>query len=190
MNKILSTYANPRPTSWLAHIKSRAGLDRDYRHHVFRTHDELRVAERLMPPELFTDYFKFDFVRNPWARLVSEYEYLLRTSQHGRHAAVRKMTHFREFIYFQINRSDAYQFNMLTGANGEFLADFVGKFEHLDEDWQQACDKAGIQFKALPYHNYSARKVDFRAYFTSEDVELVAKHWSKEIVKFDYRFES
>jgi hypothetical protein len=39
-----------------------------------------------MPAEKFHRHFKFAFVRNPWSRLVSEYEYILSQPTHGRHA--------------------------------------------------------------------------------------------------------
>jgi len=132
----------------MAHLKSRARLEWDYHKYVFRTHDDILAAKRRMPAEIFAGYFKFAFVRNPWERLVSEYEYILRQPQHGRHARVRRLKNFSEFIRMQIPRRDAYQINMLCDKKGRLLVDFVGKL-----------------------------------------VQLVAKHWAREIKEFDYDFD-
>ncbi len=189
MYDILLEYVNPMPTSRFARIRSRAGLDRDYRKRVYRLHDEFRVAQHLMSAELFDSYFKFAFVRNPWERLVSEYEFLLRTPTHGRHVRVSRMKHFREYIEMQIPRPDAYQINMLTGLNGEIVADFIGKFEQLAEDWQVVCENIGIPYQPLPHRKKSGRSTDFRVRYTPADVDLVAQHWQREIDQFDYSFE-
>ena len=142
-----------------------------------------------MPPDLFASYFKFAFVRNLWERLVSEYEFLLRTPTHGRHTRVSRMKHFREIIEMQIPRPDAYQINMLARLNGEFVADFVGKFEQLDQGWKVVCENIGIPHQPLPHRRKSGRGTDFRDRYTPADVDLVAKHWQREIKQFGYCIE-
>ncbi len=100
-----------------------------------------------MPAETFDRYFKFAFVRNPWDRLVSEYEFLLERPSHGRHARVKKLDGFKHFIEMQIPRKDAYQINMLCDRQGNLLMDFVGKLENLESDWQTVCTRIGIPYQ-------------------------------------------
>jgi len=188
MQAILRPLCIPRPAGRMAHLKSRARLEWDYHKYVFRTHDDILAAKRRMPAEKFTGYFKFAFVRNPWERLVSEYEYILGQPEHGRHTRVSRLKNFGEFIRMQIPRRDAYQINMLCDKKGHLLVDFVGRLENLQNDWQTVCLRAGIPYQALPHKNVTQYN-NYRDFFDRENVQLVAKHWAREIKEFDYDFD-
>lgn len=187
MKAVLQPLCIPRPEGRLAHFKSRARLEWDYRNYVCRAHDGILAAQRRMPAEKFKRYFKFAFVRNPWERLVSEYEYLLEKPAHGRHARVKKLAGFKPFIHMQVARKDAYQTSMLCNRQGKLLMDFVGKLENLQTDWQTVCERIGIPCQALPYRNVTQRK-HFQEYYDTESENLVTQHWAKEIEMFDYSF--
>lgn len=188
MKAILLPYGIERPTGKLAHLKSRALLEWDYRKYFFNAHDDIRFVQRRMPEEKFNRYFKFCFVRNPWDRLVSEYKFLLRKPAHGRHSRVRKLDGFKQFIQMQIPRNDAYQINMLCDKQGELLMDFVGKMENVNNDWRTVCEKIGIEHQALPRIN-STQHRHFREYYDHESRQWVARHWKREIELFDYSFD-
>ena len=188
LQAVLRPLCIPRPAGRIAHLKSRARLEWDYHKYVFRTHDDILAAKRRMPAEKFANYFKFAFVRNPWERLVSEYEYILRQPEHGRHARVSRLKNFSEFIRMQIPRRDAYQINMLCDKKGRLLVDFVGKLENLQHDWQTVCVRAGIPYQSLPRKNITQYK-NYRDFFDRDSVQLVAKHWAREIQEFEYDFD-
>lgn len=187
MRDILRPLCIPIPDGRLAHLKSRARLEWDYHRYVFRSHDDILSAKRRMPAELFSRYFKFAFVRNPWERLVSEYEFLLKRPKHGRHARVKKMSGFSEFIQMQIPRRDAYQSKMLCDNDGKLLMDFVGKLENLDNDWRIASEHIGIPYQELPRKNVTQHR-HYQDYFTTETTQLVARHWARDIELFEYTF--
>ncbi|MBT8040905.1 MAG: sulfotransferase family protein [Gammaproteobacteria bacterium] len=184
----LEPYVLPRPAGRWARFKSRAGLERDYRKYRFRAHEKITTAKRLLPPERFERYFKFAIVRNPWHRLVSEYEFILKSPNHGRHRRVKALDGFASFIEMQIPRRDAYQVNQLCDSNGDLLMDFVGKLENLDDDWETICWRIGIPHVALPRKNVSVKR-PYTDYYTPETRDLVARRWSREIELFGYTFD-
>lgn len=187
MWQALEPYVLPRPVGRWARFKSRARLEHDYRKYRFRAHEEITTAQKLMPPELFESYFKFAIVRNPWRRLVSEYEFILKSPDHGRHERVKTLDRFGDFIEMQIPRRDAYQVNQLCDRDENLLMDFVGKLETLDADWESICGRIGIPHVALPRKNVSVKR-PYTDYYTPELRDRVARHWAREIELFGYEF--
>lgn len=187
MRGILRPLCLTVPEGRLAHIKSRLRLEWDYQRYAFRAHDNILAAKSRMPADHFERYFKFAFIRNPWERLVSEYEFLLNRPSHGRHKRVKALDNFSEFIQMQIPRSDAYQLNMLCDRKGRVLMDFLGKLENLEQDWHHVCEQIGIENQALPRKNVIEHK-PYQAYYNKDSVHLVAKHWAREIELFEYSY--
>ena len=188
MRDILRPLCIPVPQGRLTHLKSRARLSTSYHKYVFRAHEDILTTRRLMPRALFNRYFKFAFVRNPWGRLVSEYEFLLRKPNHGRHEKVKKLAGFEQFIDMQIPRRDAYQSNMLCDRGGVLLVDFIGKLEHLDADWKKVCEHIRIDYQDLPRKNVTQHR-RYQDYYTPDSIEKVRVHWARDIALFDYQFD-
>ena len=185
MRDTLEPLSLPKPTSPVAKVKSRfLKMENDYRKFAFRQHNEIRVAKKVLPDEIFNSYFKFAFVRNPWDRLVSEYEFIRRRPNHGRHPKVIRME-FDEYIVYQSKRRDAHQIDMLADKQGNLLMDFVGKFENLEKDWLYVAKKLGIENKELGHRKKSGIK-DYKAYYTQENWDLVADLWHRDIDAFGY----
>lgn len=114
------------------------------------------VLHGYVSPKEFADYFKFSFVRNPWARLVSEYKW------RGYH---RKWS-FRDWLnnaFPQPGWTDNWrhvmpQYDYLFDSEGNCLVDFIGRFENLKDDFNIVRDQVGVKLPDLPHANKSLKK--------------------------------
>ena len=156
---------------------------------------------------LYEKYFKFSFVRNPYSRLVSEYNYV---------SSSRHMT-FKEFLKIGFSGTDSFsdqyrhmmpQYEFIYGRNKQLLVDFVGKFENLQSDFDRICLILKIRDKVLPHVNSSKKannvkdkikKIIFKPktihehyteYYDDELKGLVEKKYFRDLETFDYTFEN
>lgn len=187
MQQILRPLCIPPPSGLLARLKSRARLEWDYHDYKFPLHADILSVKRRMPTAQFERYFKFAFVRNPWERLVSEYEFILHQPDHGRHRRVLALGTFADFIHLQISRRTSYQINMLCDCSNRLLVNFVGRFENLENDWANVCRQIGIPLRSLPHRNATAHG-PLGDYYDDDSIALVARHWAREIEMFGYSY--
>ncbi len=120
----------------------------------------------------FDAYFKFSFVRNPWDRMVSEYKY--------RGHPMRMP--FKSWLLHHLpprGFTDAYchlvpQYQFLYDADGRLLADFVGRYESLQADFDRVCDRLAIARTPLPHEN---RSLDAPRIQSLNDVKKRVRRW-------------
>jgi len=145
--------------------------------------------------EFLKKYFTFTFVRNPWDRMVSYYNFRLKRSfemyNHG--------DSFKEWIRFlcsdEVQKIKAYHFNLAIKSQYEFLVsksneisvDFIGRFENLQQDFCIVCDKIGIPQQKLPHVNKTKHK-HYTEYYDDETKQIVAEKFAKDIESFGYEF--
>jgi hypothetical protein len=165
------------------------------------------VNDGFIQREEFESLFRFSFVRNPFERIVSEYRY-------------RNYFHHRSFGDFVLNKlprpgwDDKYrhvmpQYEMLHDPDGRLLVDYVGRFESLQQDFDEVCRRLGLEDSKLPHRNPSnkksrnlKRKVRNALFLNGEDrkrhwtefydqrtLDAVGRLYHKDIEAFDYRFE-
>lgn len=146
----------------------------------------------------FETHFKFAFVRNPYTRLVSAYEYLKNT----------KDDFFKDDLIFKKNVLDKYktfddfvrlwlkdnfkkskphfrpQFSFIS-VNGNLILDFLGRFESLEQDFEVICKHLNIQ-TTLQKENISRyNKVDYlNTYYSNPETVAIVQ----QIYKDDFNF--
>lgn len=176
------------PKNLKSKLKSRAlKIEKNYNKFSFKEHSPITQAKNIMPSELFDSYFKFAFVRNPFTRLVSEYEFIRRRLDHGRYKKVIKMN-FNEYIEYQAKRFDAHQFNMLADKAGNLQMDFIGRFENLYQDWTFVIEKLNITNAELS-HRKKAATVKYQDYYDAVNIQLVEEFWKQDLKSFGYQYE-
>lgn len=158
-------------------------------------HSSLSRYYRCLDAELYKSLFKFAIVRNPWDQMISHYFSPYRgVDTWNRSDFIQMVKRTAPLSYYLQNRGLAAHFLKRKGLffeNGRALdadLDMVLRFERLNDDYRQLCERLGIPYEPLPQVNKSKRKrsVD---YYDDELVELIAKHFRKEIEFFGYRFE-
>ena len=148
----------------------------------------------------FRKFFKFAFVRNPWDRLVSVYHY----------KGFKDRYSFRDFIlrgmsfenrYLGVYRHLMPQYEYLYDNKGNLLVDFIGRFENLQNDFEEVCKKLRIEPGMLPHRNPTkgrgvdtegggarGSKLNYTAYYDPELVKIVGDLYAKDVATFGYAF--
>ena len=184
LRDLLSPHALKPDHGRLNRVLSDLSLQRDWRRRFFRTHANLRTAEARLPPEIYRDFRKVGFVRNPWERLLSWYGYVQNTPGH---ADCRAGEPFEDFARRFIAKPRRSQWWMIRDASGAMGLDFVGRFENLKDDTAAMCRLLDIPLTAIPHHKRLITK-DYRSAYSDRLAEQVSAAWRAEIDHFGYRF--
>lgn len=140
--------------------------------------------------EQFDSYYKFTFVRNPWARAFSWYKNVIRDEIHQRDLGITAQTSFTEFLR-QYAGKDLLkpQTHWLKSFDGSIPMDYVGRFENLTEDFETICKEMGIPPIELP-HRIKGESSDYRTGYDGESAAIIADVYQEEIELFSYSFDS
>ncbi len=146
-------------------------------------HSTLKDYQRELPPAVFTGLFKFCCVRNPWERAISFY-----FSPH-RGDVTWDRGAFKKLVAEIVPASAFVILDERARATSPFEnVDFVIRYETIDEDFRQVCERIGIPAAQLPVRNKSARE-HFTHYYDAELVDLVRARFADDIDYFGYEFD-
>ena len=179
------------------HIRKTAGIsirnvlgECDGAHDGLHFHNHLYHHKNILSEQLYSEYFKFTFVRNPWDLRVSLYRYLAR----GGHGSLTRYARQLSFSNWIKRYSDRVNVNTthIGRTQTSYIEplkdmDFIGKFESLQEDFDIVCDKIGIPQQRLPHENRSKHK-HYTEYYDDETKQTVAEKYAKDIEYFNYEF--
>ena len=117
--------------------------------------ENIRTDERLktmLTDEVYNEYFKFTFVRNPWDRMVSNYSMFVKKKQRSRDYTPRlqieelfqkprRSISFAEFIHKAQSVKNHHWSQccewLPRDSDGCLDIDFIGRVENFDDDFQK-----------------------------------------------------
>ena len=148
----------------------------------------------------FEDYFKFSFVRNPWDRLVSTYQYLRAGGAQVNHdlkmqSKIQPYEDFGDFVRSWLLPSaleDGIHFlpqqTFISLDDENVPLDYIAHFETLHDDFYYIAGKLGLS-ASLPHLNASKR-TQYKDYYDQETIEIVAELYRKDIELLGYDFDN
>lgn len=152
-------------------------------------HIRWNECKAVVAPEVWSGYFKFAIVRNPWERFVSYCAFMYRHQQKfqrdpkGTMHAVLDAPEHRQRIVFQP------QSEFLCEPEGQIMVDFVGRHKTLQADYDSICNRIGIPSAQLGRANESDHG-PWGEYYDDMLKARVAELYKRDIEIFDFKFSS
>ncbi|MGI9220500.1 MAG: sulfotransferase family 2 domain-containing protein, partial [Woeseiaceae bacterium] len=81
------------------------------------------------------------------------------------------------------------QYQQLCWSNGDIALDYVGRYETLQNSYDEICDRIGVPSRELGQKNASDHKT-FDTYYDDELKVKVAEFYAEDLRTFDYAFPS
>lgn len=146
----------------------------------------------------FDDYFKFSFVRNPWDRAWSAYNYLRNGGNKASDVEVSKkiseFTNFDQFLkkglgygYFRNHILFLPQSQFLIGPAGLPVVDFLGTVENFSQDFSVCLKEIGIKENvAISKHNVSPPSSP--PSISGQGISVIEEIYRQDIEAFGYSF--
>ena len=177
----------------------------------WQPHKDLGRYARELPPEVFAGYQKFAVVRNPWDRMLSDYNFQLKkkTPDAERLFVTRPAGGIRDFReWLEAVFADPFYYpagnwggEVSSGVHrwspaadwisleGKIAVDFVLRMENLQADFAEVCRRLKLPPAELPCRNWQFHR-HYSEYYDAETRELVARKHARDIAAFGYQFET
>lgn len=168
-------------------------------------HAQMGLYQIVFAEWEFRDYFKFTFVRNPWDRLLSAYEFLRgggmdETDRRWAEQHVQQFDDFDDFVRRWVNEQNVLsyvhfvpQYRFLCAPfSRRVLVDWIGRFEQLENDFDLVRRRLGLTSVQLPHHNEGPRareRRDFREQYTPAARRIVERVYRTDIELLGYSFD-
>lgn len=143
-----------------------------------------------MGADIFSRYYKFSFVRNPWDRAVSQFASMAGREDLRDFIGMEKDASFKTYLSLIRKRRHVQwepQVSFLHDSTGELLVDYVGRFETFAASVFHVLEAIGIGAKTIP-HTQKSPRGEYATYYDDESRELIAGMYKQDIEAFGYSF--
>ena len=153
-------------------------------------------------PKAWQNHFKVTFVRNPYDRVISAWKMF----RSGMHDSIWQRPEFHtdlslpQFLAIVTDESIAFSGNRQTTPekirhhsipqthpyNCLEHADYIGRFESLETDFAEVCQRLEIPFERLPHWNRTDRETDYMQYFDAASLAMVNDFYRADLAELNY----
>lgn len=145
-------------------------------------------VQQLMPhlsDEIFANYYKFGVVRNPYDRFVSACFFLNRGNSFFGARALENMKELIRRPQFRQRLLILPQWQQLCDASATLRMDGLGRYENLQDSYNDICRKIGIAETNLSLRNSSSHE-SFNQYYDEELAAMVRQYYKEDFEMFEY----
>jgi hypothetical protein len=148
------------------------------------------LNKHVVTTDQYKSYFKFTFIRNPWARAYSWYKNVMRDEIHKKSLEITRQLSLNEFLRLYAGKGMLRpQTYWIKDFSGLIPLDYIGRFETLNKDFQEACNAMRIPQITLP-HEIKGSGDDYCEYYDKDSINIVKEVYKEEIEMFGYSFNS
>lgn len=170
---------------------------------------------RYIPKELFNNYYKFAFIRNPWDRVVSFYKYFGYQDTYDFKYFIQNILIKKLWVekYYFVRPQKEFIYNSI----GEQCVNFIGRYENLIDDFNFVMKHLEIELLEIPHKNKAQGEIqqfnilswkswnnifsrvfrksypvypDYREYYDFEAIDIVCDLYGSDLQEFGYKFPS
>jgi hypothetical protein len=168
-------------------------------------HTHIGLYQLIFCRSEFKRYFKFAFVRNPWDRLFSAYEFLKAGGLNDIDRAwsqkhLGRFDSFENFVLNWVNERSIlsevhfipqYKF-VCAPFRRKLLVDFVGRYETLAHDFRILSRRINQREATIPHLNRTSgrERLDYREVYTPTMRRVVERVYRNDVELFEYSFDS
>jgi Sulfotransferase family len=142
----------------------------------------------VLGEQVFGEYLKFGFVRNPFDRFVSYCAFMARDTNYMETTPVQFMKHVIRVLNPVGEMLYRPQHTFLTHADGTLAMDVVGRNETMQASYDAICARLGMPSAELGRANASRHR-PWQEYYDRDLIGWVSELYRKDLDLFDYRFE-
>lgn len=149
----------------------------------FNHMSSLRVKE-LVGADIWKNYYKFCFERNPWDKVISWYYWEINHSKPN-----MKFQDFMESKHFaSVGGPGGY--DLYTDTKGDVIVDDVFLYENMDQAISKIEKIIGVSLPALPKakSQFRGNREPYTGIYSEYQKRLVKKAFKREIALFKYHF--
>ena len=150
-------------------------------------HISVRQISPYLEESVWTNYFKFAIVRNPFDRFISICFFLNRKNPLFLDTPLQWMKSAIQAPRFRERVLVKPQYLQLIDTQGNILMDYVGRYELLQASVDEICDRLQIKATPLQKRNASEHK-EYREYYDDELKSAVETFYQEDLIRFKYSY--